>query len=128
MPAAVELARRREKPIGEIAHDLGIAESSLRRWMKQDDIDAGRTEGVTSDERAELVQLRRELRVVQMEIEILKRRAPTSPGRTFSQIGFRLVGELAADGICVAVGLPGSWYLPLRLRVDGQIAVDSSRG
>ena len=37
---AVELARRREKPIAEIAHDLGIAESCLRRWLKQDDIDA----------------------------------------------------------------------------------------
>jgi transposase len=70
---AVELARRREKPIAETAHDLGIAESCLRRWLKQDDIDAGRTEGVSTDERAELVRLRRELRVAQMEIEILKR-------------------------------------------------------
>jgi transposase-like protein len=39
---AVELARRREKPIAAIAADLGIAESCLRRWMKQDDFDAGR--------------------------------------------------------------------------------------
>jgi transposase-like protein len=70
---AVELARRREKPIAEIAHDLGIAESCLRRWLKQDDIDSGRAEGVSTDERAELVRLRRELRVAQMEIEILKR-------------------------------------------------------
>jgi transposase-like protein len=70
---AVELARRREKPIAEIAHDLGIAESCLRRWMKLDDVDAGRIEGVTSDERAELVRLRRENRVQAMEIEILKR-------------------------------------------------------
>ena len=70
---AVELARRREKPVAEIAHDLGIAESCLRRWMKLDDVDAGRIEGTTSDERAELVHLRRELRVAKMEIEILKR-------------------------------------------------------
>lgn len=70
---AVELARLREKPIKDIAADLGIAESCLRRWMKQDDIDTGRVEGLTSDERAELVRLRRELRVEQMEIEILKR-------------------------------------------------------
>jgi transposase len=41
--------------------------------MKQDDIDAGRAEGLSTDERAELVRLRRELRVAQMEIEILKR-------------------------------------------------------
>jgi transposase len=70
---AVELARQREKPIAEIAHDLGIAESCLRRWMKLDDVDAGRVEGTTSDERAELVRLRRELRVAKMEIDILKR-------------------------------------------------------
>ncbi len=70
---AVELARRREKPIAEIAHDLGIAESCLRRWLKQDDVDSGRVEGVSTDERAELIRLRRELRVAQMEIEILKR-------------------------------------------------------
>ena len=70
---AVELARRREKSIAEIAHDLGIAESCLRRWLKQDDIDTGRAEGLSTDERAELVRLRRENRVQAMEIEILKR-------------------------------------------------------
>jgi transposase-like protein len=70
---AVELARRREKSIAEIAHDLGIAESWLRRWLKQDDIDAGRAEGSSTEERAELVRLRRENRVQAMEIEILER-------------------------------------------------------
>lgn len=70
---AVELARLREKPIREIASDLGIAESCLRRWVQQADVDQGQREGLTSDERAELVRLRRELRVKEMEIEILKR-------------------------------------------------------
>jgi transposase-like protein len=70
---AVELARLREKPIAQIASDLGIAESCLRRWLRQAEIDAGSREGLTSDERAELVRLRRELRVKEMEIEILKR-------------------------------------------------------
>ncbi|MDB5597948.1 MAG: hypothetical protein JWM36_4909, partial [Hyphomicrobiales bacterium] len=56
-----------------VARDLGISESGLRRWMSQADINAGRREGLTSDERAELVRLRRELRVKEMEIEILKR-------------------------------------------------------
>lgn len=70
---AVELARLREKPIAQIAKDLGIAESGLRRWMAQADIDEGKKEGLTSDERAELVQLRRDKRVLEMEIEILKR-------------------------------------------------------
>jgi transposase-like protein len=70
---AVELARLREKPIAQVAKDLGIAESGLRRWMKQADIDEGKQEGLTSDERAELVRLRREKRTLEMEIEILKR-------------------------------------------------------
>ena len=48
-------------------------QSCLRRWMDVADVDEGRKEGLSSDERAELVRLRRELRVKEMEIEILKR-------------------------------------------------------
>ncbi len=59
--------------MAQVAKDLGISESGLRRWMSQDDVEAGRKEGLSSDERAELVRLRRELRVKEMEIEILKR-------------------------------------------------------
>jgi transposase len=70
---AVELARLREKPIAKIAKDLQISESCLRRWMDQADVDDGHKPGLTSDERAELVKLRRENRVQAMEIEILKR-------------------------------------------------------
>jgi len=70
---AVELARSGQYPVAKIAHDLGIAESCLRRWMHADDVDAGRVEGLTRDERAELVELRRQTRVQAMEIEILKR-------------------------------------------------------
>ena len=70
---AVELARLREKPVAEIAKDLGISESCLRNWMSRADVGDGLKEGLSSDERAELVRLRRELRVKDMEIEILKR-------------------------------------------------------
>ena len=71
---AVELARLREKPVAEIASDLGISDSCLRNWMHQADLDEGRrADGLTSPEREELVSLRRELRVAKMEIEILKR-------------------------------------------------------
>jgi transposase len=70
---AVELARLREKPIAKIAKDLQISESCLRRWMDQADVDDGHKPGLTSDERAELVKLRRQNRVQAMEIEILKR-------------------------------------------------------
>jgi transposase-like protein len=70
---AVKLARQRDKPIAQIAKDLGIAESGLRRWMAQADIDEGKREGLSSDERKELVDLRRQKRVLEMEVEILKR-------------------------------------------------------
>jgi transposase-like protein len=70
---AVELARSGQKPVAEIARDLGISESGLRRWMAQADVEEGAAVGVTRDERAELVRLRRENRVLAMEIEILKR-------------------------------------------------------
>lgn len=72
---AIELARERTKPIGQIAKDIGIAESCLRNWLRQDDIDRGRKEGLTSDERTELVKLRRENRVLKMEKEILSKAA-----------------------------------------------------
>jgi transposase len=72
---AVELARERAKPVAQIAEDLGIAESCLRNWMKQDEIDQGKRAGLTTDEHAELVELRRKLRVAEMENEILRRAA-----------------------------------------------------
>jgi transposase len=72
---AVELARLREKPVAEIAKDLGISDSCLRGWMARADVDEGRREGLSTSERAELVELRRELRVTKMENEILKRAA-----------------------------------------------------
>lgn len=70
---AVELARRREQPIAQVAKDLGISESCLRNWMARADVDEGRRVGLTSAERAELVELRRRNRVLEMELEIVKR-------------------------------------------------------
>jgi transposase len=69
----VELARLRDKPLARLAADLGISQSCLRNWVRQGEIDQGHQEGLSSDERVELVRLRRELRVAQMEVEILKR-------------------------------------------------------
>jgi transposase len=73
---AVELARLREKPVAELAADLGISESCLLNWMTQADRDEGRRDdGLTTAEREELDRLRRELRVAKLEVEILKRAA-----------------------------------------------------
>ena len=81
MPAAKPAEFRRRaldlvaagEPVARVARDLGISESCLRRWMGQADVDAGRSEGLTSAEKRELVELRRRNRVLETEIEILKR-------------------------------------------------------
>ena len=72
---AVELARLRQKPITQLAAELGIASSALHRWIRQADIDDGQREGLTSEEREELVRLRRANRQLAMENEILRRAA-----------------------------------------------------
>ncbi len=68
---AVELIRS-GTPLKQVASDLGVSEPTLRSWLRQGDIDGGRAEGLTSDEREELRRLRRENRRLQQEREILK--------------------------------------------------------
>ena len=73
---AVELARMRDKPIAELARDLGISESCLRNWMAQAEVDDnGSATQLTSKEKKEFVELRRDKRRLEMEVEILKRAA-----------------------------------------------------
>lgn len=100
---AVELVRRGEQPVTQIAKDLGISVSCLRHWVAVDDVDSARKEGLSSDERRELVELRRRMRVLEMEMEILKRVGLFRKGERAPKIGFRLVQELAGDGYDVAV-------------------------
>ena len=73
----VALIRTSEKSVGQIGADLGIRETVVRRWLHQADVDAGngRPEEVTSDEKQELSRLRREVRELRMEREILKKAA-----------------------------------------------------
>ena len=59
-------------PLKRVAADLGVSEQTLRNWRRQGDVDAGRAEGLTSDEREELRRLRRENRLLTQEREILK--------------------------------------------------------
>ena len=73
---AVELARQGEHPIAEIAKELGIAESCLRNWLKRDQLDRReRDDGLTSKEREELRELRRRVRRLEQEKEILRKAA-----------------------------------------------------
>jgi transposase len=72
---AVELYRSSEWSIPKIAQELGIADESLRRWIRQHEIDAGERKGLTTEERQELSRLRREVRVLKQEREFLKEAA-----------------------------------------------------
>ena len=69
----VEACSRGDRTIGQVARDFDLTETAVREWVKQADIDAGRRDGLTSAEREELAQLRRENRRLREDVEILKR-------------------------------------------------------
>ncbi|MBV9161505.1 MAG: transposase [Pseudonocardiales bacterium] len=70
------MARERAKPIAEVAKELRISESCLRKWLAQADADErGSETRLTSDEKKELTQLRKDKRRLELEVDILKRTA-----------------------------------------------------
>ena len=72
---AVALIRSGQRTLPEASESLGVSQQTLRNWLKVEDVDAGRAEGVTSEEREELRRLRREDRILREEREILKKAA-----------------------------------------------------
>lgn len=72
---AVKLMRDSDKPISQLANDLGVSQQTLRKWRAQAQVDSGEREGLTSEQLAELRRLRRENRTLQMEREVLKKAA-----------------------------------------------------
>ena len=72
---AIRLVKASDDSIARIAKDLGVSDQTLRNWVAQDDVDAGRKSGLTSDERARLRELERENRRLREEREILRKAA-----------------------------------------------------
>jgi transposase len=72
---AVALYCRTDRTLGELAHDLGVSRESLRLWVQQAQIESGEREGISGDEREELVALRRRVLLLEQEREILKKAA-----------------------------------------------------
>ncbi len=71
---AIELIRS-GTPLKQVADELGVSEQTLRNWRRQGDIDAGRAEGLSTNEREELRRLRRENQRLTQERDLLKRAA-----------------------------------------------------
>jgi transposase len=74
---AVKIVRTTGKSVGQVAREMGLTETALRSWVRQDEINQNPSpQGpLTTDERAELARLRKELKRVEMERDFLKKAA-----------------------------------------------------
>ena len=74
---AVKIVRTSGKSVGQVAQEMGLTVSALRSWVKQDEINQNPAPRgpLTTDERAELTRLRKELKRVEMERDFLKKAA-----------------------------------------------------
>ncbi|WP_257949105.1 IS3 family transposase [Brevibacterium aurantiacum] len=89
--------------IGQIAKDFGVHEGTINKWLRQAEVDAGNKPGNTSDESAELREMRRRNRLLEQENEVLRRAAAYLSQANLPKRLYPLVRELAVDGIPVAV-------------------------
>jgi transposase len=70
----VELCQRGDRTVRQVSQDFDLTETAVREWVKQADLDAGtRSDGLSSEEKAELAALRRENRRLREDVDILKR-------------------------------------------------------
>ena len=71
----VAVARRGDAPLKVVAADFGIAESCLRNWLRDADVEDGNRPGVTRSESTELREANRRIRLLEQENEVLRRAA-----------------------------------------------------
>ena len=72
---AVRLVRESSKTVSAVARELDLTESALRQWVRDAEREARQTGALSSGERKELEQLRREVQTLRMERDILKKAA-----------------------------------------------------
>jgi transposase len=69
----VELVRQPGNTVGSVSRELELTETAVREWVRRADVDSGRRDGLTTAEHEELTRLRKEVRVLREERDILKR-------------------------------------------------------
>ena len=69
----VERCRVGDRTIAQVARDFDLTETALREWVRQAEVDAGERGGLTTEERKELAELRRENKRLQADVDLLKR-------------------------------------------------------
>ncbi|MFD8645159.1 transposase [Streptomyces zaomyceticus] len=106
----VELCRRGDRSVGQVAKDFELTETAVRSWVRQAEVDAGERDGLTSSEREELAALRRENRRLREDVDILK----------------RATAFFATETRCGAEPWAGVLPVPKRIRSRGQTR--STRG
>jgi transposase len=71
----VAVARKGEAPLNQIARDFGISEGALSNWLKRADIEDGNRPGLSDDDRKELREANKRIRLLEQENEVLRRAA-----------------------------------------------------
>ncbi|MFR9754404.1 IS3 family transposase [Streptomyces sp. TR06-5] len=101
----VRVARNREKGVTlvQIAKDFGVHEMTLSKWMRQAAVEEGEEPGVTRSESAENRELKKRVRLLEQENEVLRRAVAYLSQANLPKRLYPLVKELAADGVPVAV-------------------------
>ena len=69
----VDRCRAGDRSIGQVAKDFDLTETAVRAWVNQAETDAGERPGLTTEEKEELTQLRRQNRSLKEDVEVLKR-------------------------------------------------------
>ena len=71
----VAVARKGQTSLAQIAKDFGISEGTLSNWMKRADIEDGKRPGMTDDDRKQLREANKRIRLLEQENEVLRRAA-----------------------------------------------------
>ena len=70
---AAALVIDQKRTLVDVAKQLGVVEQTLGNWVRQERIDRGEREGLSTEEREELTKLKREVKRLTMERDLLKR-------------------------------------------------------